>query len=83
MRPATKTADKENGMKNCDPCRMTPLKNGFRLDYFDPGSKLYIGVAVTAGDAGYEVTAEHRGKRVSRSLPWSIDREEMEYEFAD
>ena len=76
-------ADAENGNSSGDPCRMTPLKNGFRLDYFDPGSKLCFGVSVTAGDAGYEVAVEHRGKRVQHDLSWSIDREEWEYELAD
>ena len=66
-----------------DPCRVTPLKNGFQLDYFDPGSKLYFGVTVTSGDAGYEAVIERGGTRVVRLLPWSIDREEMIYEFTE
>lgn len=73
----------ENPEKSRDLCRMTPLEGGFRLDYFDPGSKLYFGVAVTAGDSGCAAVVEHRGKRVSRELPWSIDPEEWEYGFTD
>ncbi len=69
--------------RSARPGRITPLENGFRLDYFDPGSKLYFGVAVTAGDAGCEAVLEHRGKRVSHKLPWSIDHEEWEYGFSD
>ena len=72
-------ASVENAASSGDLCRVVPLKNGFRLDYFDHGSKLYFGVSVTAGDAGCEVVVERPGGSARRLLPWSIDREEWEY----
>ena len=80
-RSAAAGAAAENAEKSRDLCRIAPLVNGFRLDYFDHGSKLYLGTSVTETDAGYETTVEHRGKRTTRLLPWSIDREEAVYEF--
>ena len=73
----------ESAVSHGDLCRTARVENGFRLDYFDPGSKLYIGVSVTAGDAGYEAVAEHGGKRTRHRLPWSIDRKELEHEFTE
>jgi len=78
-----RVSDAEKAASNGDPCRITPFENGFRLDYFDPGSKLYFGVAVTAGDSGYEAVAERGNFRARRLLPWSIDREEWIYEFTE
>ena len=80
-RSAASGATAENAEKSRDLCRIAPLGNGFRLDYFDHGSKLYLGASVIETDAGYETTVEHRGKRTTRLLPWSFDREEAVYEF--
>ncbi len=62
--------------------RTTPGKNGFFLDYFDPGSKLYFSVAVSDGDDGRTVTVDERsGRRTVRRFPWSIRPENWEHEF--
>jgi len=65
------------------PCRVTPRKNGFRLDYFDPGSKLYFSVVVSDGDDGRTVIVERSGGSVLRRFPWSTRPENWEYEFIE
>ena len=81
--PAVGGAAAENAEKYGDLCRIVPLEGGFRLEYFDHGSKLCFGVTVTEGDAGCEVVVERPGKRAAHTLPWSIDREEWVYEFTE
>ena len=64
--------------------RISPGKRGFRLDYFDPGSKLYFSVVVSDGDDGRTVTVDERsGRRTVRRFPWSIRPENWEHEFID
>jgi len=71
----------ENPELHRDLIRIAPLKNGFRLEYSDPGSKLYFGTVVDDGDAGRTVVVEHRGSRTLRLLPWNIYPESWEHEF--
>ena len=65
-----------------DTYELTPLENGSRLEYFDPGSKLCFGLEIVDGDRGREVCLSHRDKTVRVVLPWSTDTEVFEYEFA-
>ena len=62
--------------------RVTRLDKGFRLDYFDPGSKLCFAMTVLDCDPGREVRLESAASPpVSAILPWSIDPGVWKYEF--
>ena len=81
--PVTLPAAVETPEIHRDLFRVSGIKNGFRLDYSDPGSKLYFGVTVTDGDAGRTVVVERSGRRELRRFLWSIRPENWEYEFND
>ena len=71
----------ENPELHRDLLRVVPAKNGFRLEYSDPGSKLCFGTVVEDGDAGRTVVVEHRGRSALRLLPWNVRPESWEYGF--
>ena len=71
----------ENAELHRDLIRVAPAKNGFRLEYFDPGSKLCFGTVVEDGDAGRAVVVKHRGTSAFRLLPWNVRPESWEYGF--
>ena len=71
----------ENAELHRDLIRVAPAKNGFRLEYFDPGSKLCFDTVVEDGDAGRAVVVKHRGTSAFRLLPWNIRPESWEYGF--
>lgn len=61
--------------------RVARQERGFRLDYFDPGSKLCFGMTVRDTDRGREIALETEHGGATAVLPWSIYPGVWEYEF--
>lgn len=78
---ANVAAPLESARLHRDIYALNASKNGLRLEYSDPGSKLCFGLNILDGDRGREIALKYRGKAAHAVLPWSTDTENWKYEF--